>query len=367
MAVVVRGGGRDGDAAPGARWRRRAGGAVSQRAPGARRGGGAPVAGPARRRARGARRRPDAELDPERAVDLVLVAARRRATPSGCAGCGGSLRRDELDDGGGRSSDELLAEACSTPSRSPRSGPTRRRPAGVATALAAGSTPRARSATGPRRRARGRPGQRRDGALGDLAGPGWRRPWRAAALARRPARRARRPRPRRRARRCSTPPPRFVDRLPRRGARRLPRAHPGPGRRRRHARRAGAQSGDARRAADARRAPPAASGASSSSPACRRASGPTCGCAARCSARGPRRRRDRPRPVDLAGGAGRGPLRRDPALPRRGHPGRRAAAGHRGAQRGRAALGLPRPRRPAWRRRRLADERAPVHRRRRGR
>ena len=70
------------------------------------------------------------------------------------------------------------------------------------------------------------------------------------------------------------------------------------------------------------------------------------------------RRRDRRGRV-LPGGAGGGPLRRDPAVPRRRHPGQRAAAGDRGAQRGRAAVGLPRHRRPAPRRQRRPARASP--------
>ena len=76
---------------------------------------------------------------------------------------------------------------------------------------------------------------------------------------------------------------RFVDRLPGIRTRRLPRPRARPGRRRRHPRRARA-GGRVGRPRDARRPPPASSGTSSSSRGCRRASGPTCGCAAPSSA-----------------------------------------------------------------------------------
>ena len=70
--------------------------------------------------------------------------------------------------------------------------------------------------------------------------------------------------------------------------------------------------------------------------------------AARLAARVDRPRRPRHRPRRRpAGGPGAGAARRDPAVPRRGHPGPAPARRHRGAQRGRAALAVPRRRRPA--------------------
>ena len=79
-----------------------------------------------------------------------------------------------------------------------------------------------------------------------------------------------------RSSRCSTRPP-FVDRLPQLGPGCLPRPRPRPGRPRRHPRRP-MPSRRERAPSSPHRQPRAASGGSSSSPASRRGSGPTCGC-----------------------------------------------------------------------------------------
>ena len=164
-------------------------------------------------------------------LDVVLRAAlggaRRRSTPRSpstsllvpdrwcrrgrrCAGCAGRCAGEELDGGGGRTSDELLvrgarctADFCAAVG--PEAAPARR----VARALAAGVEAAARRRDAGRDGAcAGRPGsppRRCCGRCGQATGLG--PTWRAAALGGRPGGGARRPRPRRRRRRCSTPPP----------------------------------------------------------------------------------------------------------------------------------------------------------------
>ena len=201
---------------------------AATRAPGARRGGGPSVARPAGVRPRRRRRRPD-PLDPETAVDVL-------ASPVGGADAV-ALRRlrrrcgaSELDGGGGRPSDELLAEALLQPGPLGR-GRARgaRRPAGSHRALAAGVEAARRRARADGVRA-GRRGDRRDGAVGDLGGQRAGRPVARGRARRRARRRPRRPRPRRRGRRCSTPPPASSTGC-RSRAGRLPRPRARPGRR----------------------------------------------------------------------------------------------------------------------------------------
>ena len=159
-----------------------------------------------------------------------------------------ALRREELDGGGGRTSDELLAECLArTPTPAPRSGPRRRRRRRVAARDRRRRRGRAhRPRRGPRRRAAlGARRDRRDGALGDVAGHRL-----AADVARGRARR--RPGAELAPTATSTPSSalfdaaaRYVDRLPQAGPRGVPRPHPRPGRARRHARRARRPVGDA--------------------------------------------------------------------------------------------------------------------------
>ena len=193
MAVVVRGGSAHRDPAPGAARRGGAGRHRGGRPPGARRGGGAAVP----RRSCGAPSTSSAgaeELDPTAVVD-VLTSPVGGADAVVLRRLRRSLRRVELDDGGGRPSDVLLAEAVLAPLRArpdrPRGGPG---PAGHRVLAAAVDA--LRDGVG-----------RRGGAVGACgaraASP---TPWRDAALGGGSGRRARRPRPRRRARRCSTPP-----------------------------------------------------------------------------------------------------------------------------------------------------------------
>ena len=148
------------------------------------------------------------------------------------------------------------------------------RPARARTAAARRA---ARSTPAARRRGSGR-----DGAVGDVERQRAGRAVARRGARRRPGRRPRRPRPRRRAWRCSTPPPGSSTGCP----------APGPGSSSTtccgqdipgDTLVARAPAGEAVQVLTPR-PPPGASGTSSSSPGCRRASGPTCGCAARCSA-----------------------------------------------------------------------------------
>ena len=104
--------------------------------------------------------------------------------------------------------------------------------------------------------------------------------------------------------------------------------------------------GESRSPSRRRRPPPGGSGSSSSSRACRRGSGPTCGCGGRCWARSTSSTSCRVGPTTFR--AAQAAVRYDETrlVPGRPDPGERA--GHRdgGAQRRRAAVGLPRRRRP---------------------
>ena len=268
----------------------------------------------------------DVLTSPVGGADAVLLRRLRR-----------SLRRLELDDGGGRPSDVLLAEAVLTPFPLGRIGPE--------------------AAPGP-------PGP--PGARGGRRRPARRRGGRGRALADVERQRPRRPVARRRARRrsrraaaptatsmpcwaCSTPPPRFVDRLP------------------------GASPADfldhvlgqdvAGDTLVARA--PAGESVALVTPAASAGlewdlvvvAGVQEGVWPDLRLRGSLL--GSTDLVDLVTGRGGDPRaarapgapRRDPALPRGGHPGPPPARRHRRAQRGRAALAVPRRRRPAAARR----------------
>ena len=254
-------------------------------------------------------------LDAEVAVDIALVAARRRATPSGCAGCGGHCGGSSWTNGGGRTSDELLAEAlararCGLIELGPRGAPRAPR---AARPSPPGSRPRRAPWTpGPRSGvALGAGCQRGVGALGDVGATGLGAEWQATAL-RVGAGAARADRDldavvglfdaaASSSTGCrSAGPEEFLDHI--RGqdipgdtlVARSPVGRVGHGARR-------------------RRRPRVASGTSSSSPACRRGSGPTCGCAARCSGSEDLVDVVTGRATDVPGGPGRGALRRDAA------------------------------------------------------
>ena len=342
MAVVVRGQGPDQHAAAGA--------SMSSGVPVAVPSSEVPVrdevavrpllVAAGRRAAVGAGRA--APIDPETAVDAVL-------SPLGGADAVGlrrlrrALRREELDAGGGRTSDELLAAGLVNPDFladvGPEAAPARR----VARAIAAGvEAARTVDEDGAVRWAPGVDG--RDGAVGDVGGDRAGPTWRAIALGGGLAG-ARADRDLDAVVALFDAAARFVDRLPQPGPRGVPRPHPGPGRPRRHPRRARAQRRHGGPADPAGRRRPRV--------ALVVVAGVQEGVWPDLRLRGSLLGSEQL--VDVVTGRGQslraaqaaGPLRRDPAVPRRGHPGQRAAARHGRAQRGRAAVGLPRPRRPA--------------------
>ena len=278
-------------------------------------------------------------IDPVRAADLVLSPVGGSDTV-GLRRLRRLLRQDELASGGGRSSDELLAELLQSPPRARMLGSTARPAERIATALAAGAA--AARVDDDGRWARGVTAESVLWAIWQGAGvaEGWRRQALSggtsgeradrdldAVLALFDAAGA------------------FVDRLPTAGpdtflehiqgqdvpgdtlARRRPVGRP----------RRAADAADRCRPTVAHRRRRRRPGGRLARPAPARL-GPRL--------RGPRRRRG-PAAARLPRRPGRGALRRDAPLPRRRHPGHRATARHRGRQRGRAALGLPRPRRPA--------------------
>ena len=205
------------------------------------------------------------ELDPEVVVDVL-------GSPVGGADAVGlrrlrrSLRRVELDDGGGRPSDVLLAEAVLAPFALDRIGPEATPARRVHRVLAA-AVDALRDGDGVEEvlwamwSASGLASAWRDTALG--GGPAGGRADRDldAVLG------------------LFDAAARFTDRLPRVAPGRLPRPRPRPRTSRatpsRRAPRRGSPS-----PCSPPQVPPASSGTSSSSPASRRACGPTCGCAA---------------------------------------------------------------------------------------
>ena len=304
-------------------------------------------------------------------LDVVLRAAlgdrRRRSTPrppsTSCSPpIGGAdavalrrlrraLRREELDGGGGRTSDELLVRGAAAPRlATPRSGPRRHRPDGWPRAVAAGveaaRTVRDEGRDGALRWAPGVTAETVLWAMWQATGLAGRRGARSRSAAAWPARA-----PTATSTpwwRCSTPPPRFVDRLPQSGPRRrsstTSAARTSPATRWSR----GRPVGDAGRAADPPGAPRVASGAFVVVAGVQEGVWPDL--RLRGSLLGserPRRRRDRPRPVACR--AAQAAVRYDEtrlflvAVSRA----TRAAARDGGAQRGRAAVGLPRHRRPA--------------------
>ena len=276
-------------------------------------------------------------IDPVRAADLVLSPVGGSDTV-GLRRLRRLLRQDELAAGGGRSSDELLAELLQSPPRARTLGSTARPAERIATALAAGAA--AARVDDDGRWARGVTAESVLWAIWQGAGvaEGWRRQALSggasgeradrdldAVLALFDAAGA------------------FVDRLPTAGPDTFLEHIQGqdvPG----DTLLVGAQSGGRvalltpQTAAGRQWRIVVVAGVQEGVWPDLRLRG------SRPRLRGPRRRRGAA-PPRLPGRAGRRALRRDPPLPRRRHPGHRATSRHRRRQRGRAALRLPRPRR----------------------
>ena len=229
-----------------------------------------------------------AELDADAADRAAHLPARRRPTRCACAGCAaaccgctaGAAPRGRRAGrrGRGRAGQQRPAAGRGAARGGPRAGPTRwpRCPPQETAPLR-----RVGALLAPGRRRRSADGrERRGGAVAGLAGHRAGSAVERGQRPRRPGRGGRRPRPRRRARavRRRRPAHRPAARRRRRRLRRLPRRPAAAGR---HAGRPGPAGRGGRAAHRARRARPRV-GRGRGARACRRAAGPTCGCAAAC-------------------------------------------------------------------------------------